>query len=40
MTATRASRKPTWKERTIERIRSRIDAHRILDLKQSPFAVL
>ena len=40
MTATRATLKPTWKARTIERIRNRIDARRILDLNKSPFAVL
>lgn len=40
MTVTRTVAKPSWTARTLEKIRNRIDARRVLDLKQSPFAVL
>ncbi len=40
MTAARTATKPAWTARTLEKIRNRIDARRVLDLTQSPFAVL
>lgn len=40
MTVTRPATKTTWKSRTLEKIRNRIDARRVLDLNKSPFAVL
>lgn len=40
MTPQRPAIKPTWKSRAIDKIRSRLDANRILELRQSPFSVL
>lgn len=40
MTPQRSTIKPTWKVRAIDKIRNRLDAHRILELRQSPFSVL
>ena len=41
MTVTKPTKAATtWKARTIYRIRSKLDAGRVLDLKQSPFSVM